>query len=163
PQGQRKDPPTMFTVQLDHQAAQWQRLLKHYFPDGAKIIDFTYGRGGLWAETDPDAYPVVRCDRVADNREADVVIKNILTDDYPDLGHFHGGLYDPLYLIGRMSLDYRLSKKKHTLSRDFQGERGFTERHVCNQSIEVFNERIVALNDKAASVIDDGGLLFVKV
>src|ERR1019366_8469201 len=71
------------------------------------------------------------------------------------------GVFDPPYLIGRMSFDYALSKSN--LSQNFQGREGFTEKHVSNQSIEQFNARTAALNVKAAQCIEEGGRLLVKV
>src|ERR1700722_13903203 len=110
----------MFTIQIDDQAQILERLLKVYVEPTARIIDFTYGKGGLW--NFKHTYDVVKCDKEPDEGDTK---KDLCADDYTDLGMFQAGVFDPPYLIGRMKFDYPLNKGN--LSQGFQGEHGFSE------------------------------------
>jgi hypothetical protein len=173
----------MFTVSLANQADEFEDLLENYFPDGARIIDFTYGTGalywslyanerlqGLYTFTKTDASP---SDRVKDKEE---IIKLDLTkDDYSHLGLHDVGIFDPPYLIGRPSFDYPSKSKvlnsnisgTQVLAMQYQGPRSWAaqklDKFVCNLKPEVFRERLNGFARVAPTVIKDDGLLFVKL
>ena len=140
----------MFSIQIDDQSEILRRLLELYVKPESKIIDYTYGKGGLW--NFKHTYDLVKCDK---EPKDGVLKKDLVVDEYDELGSFDVGLFDPPYLIGRYNcFDY----SKHNLSQEFQREEGFKERHVMNQSVQSFNERVEWLNKKA-----NCNLLFVKV
>jgi hypothetical protein len=142
----------MYTLLLDNHQTIWQRLLGLYFPRGATIIDFTAGQAKLHVGLDPK-YRLTLCDKQPGH-----VQRDLTKNDYADLGMHDAGLFDPPYLISRVSFDY-----PPDLARKSKGQwsRSSLSRHVENQSLQEFHERVEALNVKALQCVRQ--LLFIKV
>jgi hypothetical protein len=145
----------MFTVLIEKQNVIWQRLLDCYFPNGANILDFTTGTGTLHKCLDLQKYRLTLCDKHPGH-----IVKDLMLDDYDDLGLHDCAFFDPPCLIERVCFDYP-TQSKGTSPTQWISRR--LEHHVSNQSLEEFNARIVALNIKAPTVLKQGGLLFCKV
>jgi hypothetical protein len=150
----------MFSIQIDQQANIWERLLKLWLPTGGKIIDFTFGQGSLWCNIhQPNNYQLIKCDAVKEQKRDDshfpneIIVKDLLVDDYHELGLFDAGLFDPPYLIGRKAFDVSFGNPQHI---------AWDAKHSCNKNPEQFNARVVALNQKSY-LFKEKGLLFVKV
>ncbi|MHB1910373.1 MAG: hypothetical protein ACYCQJ_16125 [Nitrososphaerales archaeon] len=169
----------MFTIFLDNHADIWERLLKFYYPEGAKVIDFTYGTGAMWwniYEKELD-YSVTKTDASPNDKvlKEGVIVKDLTKDDYSELGIHDCALFDPPYLIGRSSFDYPNKSKvldsnvagTQLLALQYQGKRSWgankLDNYVANPTLEVFNQRVEALNHVAPTVLCDDSLLFVKV
>ncbi len=168
----------MFSVLIDKHSNNLDRLLNLYFPEGAKIIDFTYGTGALWWDLNIPCkccsklhYVVTKCDKEPSNKLPDISeihTKDLFVDDYSDLGLHDAALFDPPYLIGRNSFDY--SAKVHLgvlIPMQYSGKRSWgsneLQKYVANPSVKYFNDRVKNLNEKAVTVLKTNGLLFVKV
>ena len=73
----------MFTILMDKQADIWRHFLEFYYPQGAKVIDFTYGTGATWWAT-PTQYLITKTDAVPNDES--VIKKDLTSDSYADLG-----------------------------------------------------------------------------
>jgi hypothetical protein len=170
----------LFSIFLDNHAEIWERLLEFYYPNGARVIDFTYGTGAIWwniFEKKKVQYTVTRCDAAPNGKvlKEDVFTKDLTKDDYTGLGQHDAAVFDPPYLIGRSSFDYPNKSKvlnsnitgTQILAMQYQGARSWAanklDNYVANPTLEVFNQRVRGLNERAPTVIKDAGLLFVKV
>lgn len=169
----------VFTLVLNTQDNLFADLLQLYYPKGCKIIDFTYGTGGLWWKIMENPYykklyKITACDKEPSPKLKDLDNINVLDickDDYSKLGLHDVGAFDPPYLLGRTSFEYssKLNKHNHTqiIPTQYQGKRSWSNtklgKYVSNQSLSQFNERVEYLKVKACQVIKPGGLLFVKV
>lgn len=177
-----------FTVSIANQADILVDLLEMYFPDGARVIDLTYGTGALWwkiFETPRlnSSYRVTKCD-AEPSLEGDGIQKlDLLQDDYSALGQHDAAIFDPPYLIGRPSFDYPASSKvlnsnisgTQVMAMQFQGKRSWSakarsktmeggiNRFVANMTLDVFNERLRGVARVAPAVLKEGGLLLVKI
>jgi hypothetical protein len=147
---------------LNDQAEILRELLEFYYPNEAKVkvIDLTFGKGALWGKilTDPALrwkYSLTACDGAP--AEPAVIKRNLLTDDYSSLGSHDAAVFDPPYLIGRVSFDYRQFSRRSWAVDQSRGK--FTS----NESLELFNERVMRLRDKAPTFLRPGGLLLVKI
>lgn len=153
----------MFTIFLQKQADIWHDLLEFYFPNGASIIDYTYGTGATWWNTSASKYKITKTD--AEPMDKSVIKKDLTADSYLDLGLHDAGFFDPPYLIGRQSFDYPLNYGAHR--QGLQGKRSWgskgLDKYVSNVTLEVFNKRVEGLNNAAAQTIKKDGLLFVKI
>lgn len=182
-----------FTVMLSNQADQLADLLQLYYPQGCKILDFTYGKGALWwrvFETPylNEMYKVTACDAISDPKEntlegylpdeaqapiptkqEKVNVKNIFTDDYSDLGKHELALFDPPYLLGRNSFDYsvKVGTGGMLIPMQYQGPRSWgasdLARFTRNQDLPTFLKRVECIADKAPSILKPKGILIVKV
>jgi hypothetical protein len=153
-----------FTFLVDEQGYIFRRLLELYYPNGARVIDLTFGKGKLWAEIFRNPllramYPVTACDAAPDANAVRGVLavkKNLFTDNYDDLGLHDVALYDPPYLVDRVSFDYVGASSRSWAASDL-------EKFTSNSSVEVFNFRTECLRRKATSFLKPGGTLLVKV
>ncbi len=169
----------MFDVLHERSAEIIADLLQLYRPSGAKIIDFTFGTGALWwkiFET-PELckkYRVTACDAVPfDSKEAQaprgfrVTKRNLLEDDYGDLGKHDVGLVDFPYRIGKPSSTKANEGRPVAIQlmgpRSWAASKGDTSRFMYNESEESFNERVDALNRKAPSCLKPRALLINKI
>ena len=169
----------MFDVLHERSAEIIADLLQLYYPRGAKIIDFTFGTGALWwkiFET-PELckkYKVTACDAVPfDSKEAQaprgfrVTKRNLLEDDYGDLGKHDVGLVDFPYRIGKPSSTKANEGRPVAIQlmgpRSWAASKGDTSRFMYNESEESFNERADALNRKAPSCLKPRALLINKI
>ena len=81
----------VFTVFMDNHADIWERLLEFYYPQGAKVIDFTYGTGAIWwnifEKGKSDRYLLTKCDAAPNDKvkAEGVAVKDLTKDDYTDL------------------------------------------------------------------------------
>ena len=149
---------------LDEQAKILLELLQLYYPNGAKVIDLTFGKGKFWSEVFANPalqakYPVTACDASPDpNAIGDVlaVKKNLFTDDYENIGLHDCALYDPPYLVQRASFDYGDASSRSWAASDL-------EKFTSNKSVELFNYRVECLKQKAHTFLKPHGLLLVKV
>jgi hypothetical protein len=154
----------VFTLFLSEQPHILRELLEEFCPSGAKVIDVTFGRGRLWSEIlgNPGLrakYPVTPCDACPDQKAVNgllAVRRNLFTDDYDDLGLHDVVLYDPPYLVDRISFDYAGASTNSWAASDL-------ERFTSNPSVDVFNLRTECLRRKAPTFLKPGGLLLVKV
>ncbi len=170
----------MFTVLMDNHADIWERLLEFYYPGGARVIDFTYGTGAIWwniFEKAKTKYSLTRCDAAPNEKVKGegVIVKDLTRDDYSELGLHDCAVFDPPYLIGRNSFDYPSKSKvldsniagTQVLAMQYQGKRSWAanklNKYVANATLQVFNDRVLGLNQRSPSALKDGGLLFVKV
>ena len=98
----------------------------------------------------------------------DILVRDIDTDTYTDLGVFDFLFADFPYLIGRQNA-FNYSNKPGATSHNagLTGPKSWSaselSTYVANPTVEAFNNRIKKLNEKAAEVMKPGGLLFVKV
>lgn len=100
--------------------------------------------------------------------ERDVLKRSLFIDSYSDLGLHDVALFDPPYLIGRNSFDYsvKVATGGQLIPMQYQGPRswGFEiAKYVQNQTLELFNERVRQVNLKAPTILNEKGLLFVKI
>jgi hypothetical protein len=172
----------MFTVSLENQADIVEKLLQLYYPQGAKIIDFTYGTGAIWWNVFEkpflnEKYQITKTDAEPSTKLKEPIHTLDLTkDDYSQLGKHDIGVFDPPYLIGRPSFDYLSNGKvldsgiagtQKVISMGFQGKRSWSStnlnKYVCNLTRSVFDERVDGLKIKADQTIKSEGLLFVKI
>ncbi len=166
----------VFSVVMNTHDNIFVDLIQLYFPEGAKIIDFTYGTGSLYWKIFESPYlnslyKITCCDAVPNPKLKNldnIIIKNLVKDDYSDLGFHDVGVFDPPYLIGRNGYDYSASVKKGNLiPAQLQGKRSWSAdeltKYTGNPSLSVFNERVLGLKQRAKQVIKPEGLLFVKV
>lgn len=149
-----------FTFFVDDQYEILRRLLELYYPHGARIIDLTYGTGSLWQSIQSNPilrkmYRVTACDAKPASRK--VRKRNLFTDDYTNLGRHDCAVFDPPYLIGRKSFDYRKPSNRSW------AKMGGLKRCTSNQTLEEFNRRAECLAEKASTFLKPGGLLLVKV
>ena len=177
-----------FSVALCNQADILEQLLQLYFPDGAKIIDLTYGTGAFfWNIFEKprlnEIYQVTKCDAEPSLEGEEIHKLDLETDDYSQLGLHDCAVFDPPYLIGRPSFDYPASSKvldsnisgTQVLAMQFQGKRSWSakaraktgengiNRFVANMTLEVFHERLKGLARVAPTVLKDNGLLLTKI
>ena len=97
------------SIFLQPQAEILSDLLQTYYPKGCRCIDFTFGTGSLWWKVKESPalaplYPITACDAVPNEklRVMDSINqKNLLSDDYSELGLHDVGVFDPPYLIGK--------------------------------------------------------------
>lgn len=146
--------------------------------EGVRIIDFTFGKGGLWKATvygadGPKPYPykltVTKTDAVPSVEG--VIKKSLYDDDYSDLGIHEAGVFDPPYLYGHQAFDYPISGQKQTgtfdkiISAQKQGKNSWAtqDRFTQNKNEQSFIERVQALNRSAPQCMKKGALLFVKI
>lgn len=135
----------------------------------ARLIDFTFGKGGLWETEYPYKCQLTKCDAVP--TAADVIKKELGKDGYGDLGWFDGGFFDPPYLRGREGSDNSTKQengKNKVIPASQQGENswaaeGQLARFMSNESDQVFIDRVKALNNVALQCLKKGAYLFVKV
>ena len=168
----------VFTVLLQKKADVIVELVRTYYPEGCSIADLTYGTGGFWWRfyEDPllkNHYKITGFDAEPseNSKNGDIVIKkNILTDTYDEFGPFDIVTFDPPYLIGRDSFDYSAAVKDGQLVAhtplQYQGNRSWgkdRQKYVANQSVEDFNNRVKALNEKAPKMMKPDGRLIVNV
>ena len=163
-----------FSVFLQPQAEILADLLQAYYPKGAKVIDFTYGTGGLWWKVKESPllaplYPITACDAAPNKKLAgvgNIHKKDLLRDDYSDLGLHDVGVFDPPYLIGRGSFDVP-NAKKGVVPTALQGPRSWSQdelgKYTTNRTVTDFNQRVEGLRQRAPQAIKRGGLLLVKV
>lgn len=165
-----------FSVFLDKQADIVLTLLQVYFPKGCKVIDLTYGHGGLWrrvkeSEIFKPLYHVTACDAAPSEKVKDldsVIKRDLTTDDYSDLGLHQAAFFDPPYLIGKSAFEYPLTRKStQPVPMALQGRRSWAneglDKFTGNLSIQTFNERVNGLKKRIRQVLAPGGILFVKV
>lgn len=154
----------MFTFLIQKQSRILLELLQLYYPAGAKIIDLTFGKGRLWADvfaspTLRAMYPVTACDASpAPDAEGGVtaVKRNLFSDTYDDLGLHDVAVYDPPYLVQRVSFDYANVSSRSWGASDL-------EKFTTNSSVEVFNYRVECVREKARTFLKPGGQLLVKI
>src|SRR6266446_3420111 len=135
----------MFTISLENQADIVDKLLRLYYPEGADIIDFTYGTGAIWWNVfeNPSLnkrYQVTACDADPSPKLKEPINKLDLTEsDYSHLGKHDIGVFDPPYLIGRPSFDYPSNEKtmdsgisgtQKVISMGFQGKRSWSSTNL---------------------------------
>jgi hypothetical protein len=149
-----------FTLFIDDQCEILKKLLELYYPHGARIIDLTYGKGNLWKKIQADKtlrakYKITACDAKPTSRK--VKRKNLLTSDYTKLGKHDCALFDPPYLIKRTSFDYQ-QVRKNSWSAD-KNRKKYTQ----NQSIDIFNQRVKSLAEKAHTFLKPNGILLIKI
>lgn len=153
----------MRTLLTQDHATNLRDLLLNYELDKVenKVIDFTYGKGSMWKTDYQYKFTLTKCDAVPINGEYK---RNIIDDDYGDLGLHDAGVFDPPYLYGHQVFDYSLSQKK-PLSMQKMGANSwaFDPRFSKNKNETVFIERVKALNVKALQCLKNDSLLFVKV
>ena len=150
----------MFTILMDKQADIWRHFLEFYYPQGAKVIDFTYGTGATWWAT-PVQYQITKTDAVPNDES--VIKKDLTKDSYADLGLHDAGFFDPPYLIGKNSSYIATSShRQDNIGKRSWGQNGLA-RFVANPTLDVFIERLNGLNTAASQTIKSGGLLFVKI
>jgi hypothetical protein len=130
----------VFTILLDKHTDIWNRLLQLYLPAGGAILDFTAGKGLLHKKLDPSKYRVILCDKEPLEGQ---VRKDLMADRYDDLGVFDAAVFDPPYLINRLSMNQPTRGK--------QWDDTGLGKHVSNQSLEEFNARVAMLNLAAPS------------
>ncbi len=150
----------MLTILMDKQADIWRHFLEFYYPQGAKVIDFTYGTGATWRAT-PTQYLITKTDAVPNDES--VIKKDLTKDSYADLGLHDAGFFDPPYLIGKNSSYIATSShRQDNIGKRSWGQNGLA-RFVANPTLDVFIERLNGLNTAASQTIKSGGLLFVKI
>jgi len=149
----------MFTILLQKQADIFRDLLEFYLPNGGSVIDFTYGTGATWWNTQPGRYKITKTDAAPST--PDTIQKDLTNNDYAALGLHDAGFFDPPYLIGRPNFDYSSNRQGFTGPRSW----GSNEllKYMSNPTLEAFNERIQGLNRAAAQTISEGGFLFIKI
>lgn len=139
------------------------------------IIDFTFGRGGLYEFPGAEKLKLTKCDAMPDSPE--VKQRDLLKDGYADLHGHKAGVFDPPYLYGRESYDMQTAMKNGknvVVDASKQGKNAWAfgnqlSRFTSNldekgkPSERIFIERLVALREKAKQAIDPDGYLFVKV
>jgi len=137
-------------------------LLELYYPrtPKVKVIDLTYGKGHLWKiiTNDPTLrrkYRVTACDAKPASRN--VKKRNLLTDNYSNLGRHNAAIFDPPYLIKRVSFDHP-KKTRNSWSSDRN-----PAKYTKNQSLQEFNHRVERLSEKAHTFLKPNGLLLVKI
>lgn len=165
----------MRTLLVQDHATNMRDLLFNYHVFYNPIIDFTFGKGGLYEFEGSEKLNLTKCDA---NPTADNVLKrDLLKDDYSNLGPFNVGVADFPYLYDRESYDLRTEIKKGknvVIDASKQGKNawaheGQLDRFTANfdengkPSEQVFIDRVKALNEKAKQCILPSGYLFVKV
>lgn len=126
--------------------------------EGNRIIDFSYGKGGYWKVPYPYRFQLVKTDAVP--TAGDVVQKNVLADDYSDLGQFEAGVFDPPYKYGHQVFNYQ---SPTSMQKQGKNSWGNDERFSQNKNPQEFIERVKALDKVAGTVIKKCGILFAKV
>ena len=95
--------------------------------------------------------------------------KDLLIDDYSDLGKFDAEHFDPPYKIGESPFDPNQTTDKDgvVINSAWRGARSWgthgLDRFTANLTVADFNDRVRALNKQAPWSLKKGGLLFVKV
>lgn len=175
----------MRTVVSGDHATILRDFILNYDLNSGRIIDFTYGKGGLWkAKIWPNGkqasfwekygkFELTRCDAEPDAEAMEkdkitIIKKDLLTDDYTDLGMHDCGVFDPPYLYGHKVFDYDDDKPGDyatPISMQKQGKRswGTDSKFSENKNPSVFIERAKALNRVAPQCLKPGAYLFVKV
>jgi len=156
----------VFTLLLNEQPKILLELLELYFPARrkVKVIDLTFGRGALWSiilqnATLRSKYQLTACDASPDSNAVagvQAIRKNLFTDDYTALGLHDAAVFDPPYLVERLSFDYEQASKKSWSANNL-------ERHTSNPNVAFFNRRVEALKQKASTFLKPGGLLLIKI
>jgi len=163
----------------DH-ATIMRDLILNYDVNAGRIIDFTYGKGGLWkANIWPDCkkasfwqkygkFELIRCDAEPDTEtmqkeNINIIKKDLLVDNYSEFAPCDAGVFDPPYIYGHQVFDH--SNKKIPTSMQKQGPRSWAtdNKFSENKNPTVFVERVKALNSAAVQCLKVGSLLFVKV
>jgi|GEM_PF-5412746 len=134
-----------------------------------KVLDFTYGKGGLWEIEYPYKCELIKCDAVP--TEPNVHKKDLLVSDYSDLGPVDAAVYDPPYLYGREGTDQsgkQKNGKNEIIPAAQQGANSWAAegqlgRFMTNESQEVFIERVKGVNRAALQCMKKDALLMVKV
>lgn len=135
------------------------------------VLDFTYGKGGLWEIEYPYKCKLVKCDAVPPEDEPDVHKKDLTVDDYSEFAPIDAAFFDPPYLYGREGTDNNSKQKNgknEIVPASQQGSKswaadGHLGRYMTNESEQVFVERVKGVNRAALQCMKKGGLLFVKV
>jgi hypothetical protein len=161
-----------FSVFLNSQADIVAELMQVYAPKGARVIDFTFGTGGLWWKVKESPllaplYPITACDAAPNSKLKDAVgilQRDLLKDDYSELGQHDIGVFDPPYLIGRNAFDIPngLKKPKGAVGTTaLQGPRSWSQdelsKYTANPTVADFNRRVEALNRVGPQSIKRGG------
>lgn len=141
-----------------------------------RIIDFTYGKGGLWEIEYDYKCEIVRCDAVPDKEtmekeKVNILKKDLLGDDYFDLGVFDAAVFDPPYLYGREGTDMNGKQKNGknvVIPASQQGGRSWAAegqlgRFMTNETEKTFEDRVAGCNRACLQCLKKDGLLFVKV
>lgn len=157
-------------------------FILNYDLNHGRIIDFTYGKGGLWkANIWPNGkkasfwekygrFELIRCDAEPDKETMEkdkitIIKKDLLTDDYSEFYPCDCAVFDPPYIYGHQVFDHSNKKKTSPMSMQKQGPRSWAtdSRFSENRNPTVFVERVKALNRIALQCLRPGALLFVKV
>lgn len=159
---------------MQPQAEILSELLQTYYPRGCRCIDFTFGTGSLWwkikeSPTLAPLYPITACD-AAPNEKLKAIDsisqKNLLTDNYSELGLHDVGVFDPPYLIGRPTPFSAMTRSggSSVVPNGFRSwDSTNLARYTSNPTVEDFNRRVDALNRVGDQAISPNGLLLVKV
>ncbi len=137
--------------------------------EDTRIIDFTYGKGGLWEIDYPYKFKLVKCDAVP--TADDVIKKELGKDDYNDLGWCDAGFFDPPYLYGREGTDMNGKQengKNVIVPASQQGQNSWAAegqlgRFMTNENQQAFIDRVKALDKATLQCLKKGAFLFVKV
>jgi len=128
-----------------------------------KIIDFTYGKGGLWKTDYEYEFALTACDAAPleyNETQYAVTKKNLLTDDYSDLGLFDAGVFDPPYKYSTEVFNY---EKPVSMQKQGKNSWGNNPQFATNKNLAVFIDRLDALNRVALQCMKKESLLFVKM
>lgn len=131
-------------------------------PD-SRIIDFTAGKKGFWKTDYKYQLEVVCCDAEPLPDYPDIIKKNLLTDDYADLGMFDAGVFDPPYIIKANKRKVFNYESPTSMQKQGKNSWGTNPQFTENKTSQVFIERVQGLNRAALQCIKPGGFLFVKV
>lgn len=134
-----------------------------------RIIDFTYGKGGLWETDYPYKCQRIFCDAISE--DCNVLKKELGKDTYSDLRDIDAGIFDPPYKIGAESVDYTTKQKNGknvVVSVSNQGKNSWSAegnlaRFTSNITEQNFVDRIKSLEIACKQCMHKDSLLFIKV
>ena len=126
--------------------------------EGNRLIDFTYGKGGLWKTDYPYRLSVTKTDGTP--TAEDVIKKDIMTDSYADLGFHDAALFDPPYIYGHQVFNYQ---SPTSMQKQGKNSWGNDTRFSENKNPQQFIDRVKAVNIAANEVLKSDAWMFVKV
>lgn len=145
----------------DH-ATNLRDLLLNYKLDyeGSKVIDFTFGKGGLWKTDYKYKLTITKCD--AKPIKENCLQKNLLSDDYSELGLHQAGVLDLPYKYGKETEVFN-HEKPESMQKQGKNSWGKNPQFATNLKLQDFLDRVRALNKIAGTCLEKNALLFVKI
>lgn len=139
------------SVMLGRAAEILDELLRNYVI-GYNILDLTYGEGKLYTDWSKATYKITKCDKLPTSK--DVIQADVRTFDYLNKplwnDKFDAIIYDPPYRYGKQKSGIR-------------GKMGVWEDYHVNWTLDEQMECVRAVAQKAPALLEDHGVLLVKI